>query len=358
MTKTIAILFFISLLLVSCTDEPDTPTGNNDAESSDPLPLSDIKYWAYQLQGLDEPGAIDKIVNSKYDLVVIEPTRTDWENEQFDFVTKGMVDSIKKSAAHNKTNRKLVIAYINIGEAESWRWYWTWGKEWNAGQPKPADWPSYIVYADPDGWVDNYPVIFWDTLWKNTVIYGIKTADKPYADFNSVLDEVLKDGFDGIYLDWVEAYADEMVVEIAKSLGIDPAAEMVKFYSEMREYAIKRNPKFIIIQQNASNLINDAPASLNYIDAISQEAVWFEGTGGFDNWDDPTGYDTPNDQGLTEYYIINLDKYKSAGKPVFCTEYAVKNAPKAYSNATQKGYVAYCTRRCLSKITTTPPPGM
>lgn len=358
MKKALTILFFVSLLFASCTEEPDTPTGNNNATTDVPLALNEVKYIAYQLQKLEEPGAIDEIVNSKYDLVVIEPLRTDWESELYDFDTKGMVDSIKKSAAHNKSNRKLVIAYINIGEAESWRWYWTWSKEWKVGQPKPADWPSYIVYADPDGWVDNYPVLFWDSLWKNTVIYGIKTADKPYADYNSVLDEVLKDGFDGIYLDWVEAYVDERVVEIAKRQGVDPAAEMVKFYSEMKEYAAKRNPKFIIIQQNASNLINDAPASLNYIEAISQEAVWYDGSGGFDNWDDPKGYDELNDPGLTEYYISNLDKYKSAGKPVFCIEYAVKNATKAYSNANSKGYIPYCTRRCLARITTTPPPGM
>lgn len=346
------------IALYSCGSGDDEQLAGNDADSNTPLPLQQVKYFAYQLQGLDSPGAIDKIVASRYDLVVVEPTRTDWESETYDFDTKGMVERIKKSAAHDKAYRKLVIAYINVGEAESWRWYWTWSKEWKPGSAKPADWPSYIVYADPDGWVDNYPVLFWDTLWKNTVIYGIKSADKPYADYNSIIDEALKDGFDGIYLDWVEAYQDEKVVELAKSQGIDPAFEMKEFFREMRQYAALRNPKFIIIQQNASNLIIDAPATLDFIDAIAQEAVWYDGFGGFDNWDDPGGYDVLNDPGLTEYYVTNLDKYRTAGKPVFNIEYAVKNAAKAYSNSAAKGYIPYCTRRCLAKMTTTPPPGM
>lgn len=40
-----------------------------------PLKLSKVKYWAYQLQNIEKPGAVKKLASSKYDLLVIEPTR-------------------------------------------------------------------------------------------------------------------------------------------------------------------------------------------------------------------------------------------------------------------------------------------
>ena len=49
---------------------------------------------------------------------------------------------------------KMVIAYIDIGEAESYRVYWQDG--WRVGDP------AWIVGEDPDGWAENYPVAFWD----------------------------------------------------------------------------------------------------------------------------------------------------------------------------------------------------
>jgi cysteinyl-tRNA synthetase len=52
-----------------------------------------------------------------------------------------------------------------------------------------------------------------------------------------MIDEALQDGFDGIYLDWVEAYQNDIIAGQAKKKGLDPAAEMIKFIGEMREYA-------------------------------------------------------------------------------------------------------------------------
>ena len=38
------------------------------------LPLDQVRFWAYQLQGLSETGAVDALVDSHYDLLVLEPT--------------------------------------------------------------------------------------------------------------------------------------------------------------------------------------------------------------------------------------------------------------------------------------------
>ena len=77
-----ASILAILLCLVSCGDGPTedeipTPTG-----SIEPLPLSEVTYWAYQIQDISEPGAVDKLADSRYDMLVLEPTRTDWASDE------------------------------------------------------------------------------------------------------------------------------------------------------------------------------------------------------------------------------------------------------------------------------------
>lgn len=317
-----------------------------------PLPLSQVKFFAYQIQGLEEDGAIDRIAESKYDLVVVEPTKTvSDENRSFD--AGKMVRRIKNSKASDGIHRKTVIAYVNIGEAEDWRWYWKWSKQDSKRKGVPSDWPKYIVKPDPGGWSGNYPVKFWSDEWKDIVIYGKnhKSADR---DYSSMLDEVLKDGFDGIYLDWVEAYADKDVAAAAESEGRNPAKEMVGFIREMKDYGRKYNPDFIVIQQNASSLAEEQPDILNIVDAIGQEDTWY--CGGSDvKWENPKGYGRKQKAGDSREIIHLLEVYKKAGKTVFTIDYTVKNADEVYRNARAKGFVPYCTRTHLGKLTTTPP---
>jgi cysteinyl-tRNA synthetase len=319
-------------------------------------PIKDIEFFAYQIQDISDDDRLQEIIDSKYDLVVIEPTRTDVTGDS-DFDTKGAVAAIKASKAHNGVDGKMVIAYIDIGEVEDWRWYWSWSKiEWEAGNPKPADWPDYIVKPDPDGWTGNYPVAYWDEDWKDIVIYGENTTN-PYGEYVSVLDEVLLDGFDGVYLDWVEGYEDVDIDALAKSEGLNAANEMMLFIQEIQEYGKSRNPDFIVIQQNAAELISKAPGIVNYIDGITQEAIWYDGFGGFDDWDDDEGYDVLNDLDLSNYYLENLENYMEAGIPVWCVEYALENAEEAYALAYEHCMIPHVTRRSLAKLSTTPPPG-
>jgi len=323
-----------------------------------PMPLDQITYWAYQIQSISEPGAVDALVASHYDLLVLEPTRTDWSSADRDFDTRGMVARLKNSKASDGVHRKLVIAYIDIGEAEDWRWYWTWSKESDPEptDPLPSGWPSYILIRDPDGWGGNYPVAYWDPLWKDIVIYGENQNSQPYGDYGSIIDEVIKDGFDGIYLDWVEGFENADIADVGQAAGKDPAVEMIAFIQEMKDYASARSPNFIIIQQNAAALIDEHPELVSVIDAISQEAIWHDGDA-TDDWDDSNGYDSANDSSLVDYYIGYLDRYLAAGVPVFACEYALDLAATAYANALGKDYVPYVTRRSLSQLTTTPPPG-
>ncbi len=336
------------------------PTNGNGEEETPatlgPLALDEVTMWAYQIQNVDGEGQVDALAVSHYDLLVLEPTRTDWSTEDRDFDTRAMTTRLKATAGSDGRHRKLVIAYIDIGEAEDWRWYWAWSTDWPAGQPRPADWPDYILAHDPDGWGGDYPVAYWDARWKDVVIHGTQQSSAPYGDYQSIVDEVIRDGFDGVYLDWVEGYEDDAVVAAAVQAGVDPAAEMIQFVSEIRAYGRQRNPDFLVIQQNAAALLDGHPELLNHIDAIAQEAIWFDGDA-TDDWGDRDGYDVVNDRSLTDYYVTHLAPYLAAGVPVFNCEYAVRKASTAYTRSAARGYVAYATRTPLARLTTTPPPG-
>ncbi len=328
-----------------------------DGDESEPLALAEIQFWGYQIQALDTEGAIDALAASRYDMLVLEPTRTDAELADFD--TKAMVDRLKGTKAHDGVHRKLIIAYVDIGEAEDWRWYWPWSKEDEQDQTPeaadlPDDFPDYIVARDPDGWAGNYPVAYWDDAWKDIIIYGENHGPTDDRDFTSAIDELILDGFDGIYLDWVEGFENVRVIAAAEAEGLDPAEEMIFFIEEMRDYARQRNPDFVIIQQNAAALIDGHPELLNHIDAIAQEGIWFDGSAD-DDWDEIEGY-WETDPQLVGEYIGFLDQYLAGGMPVFACEYALEdNAAEAYGLAAERGYVGYVTRRSLGRLTDTPP---
>lgn len=314
-----------------------------------PQKISKVKYWAYKLQNMNTFGSVTRMVKSRYDMVVLEPTRTDWSSYDKYFNTRSMVNRIKNSWAYDGNHRKLVIAYLDIGEAENWRWYWKWSKNWEEGQKKPNDWPSYILKPDPDGWGGDYPVAYWDSRWKNIIINGKNLNSKPYGNYNSCMDEILKDGFDGVYLDWVEGYDDPSVIAEARKVKKDPQIEMVKFIQEIGRYARSKNPNFLIIQQNGADLGKNHPKVLSIVNAISQEAVFYDGSPS-DRWNNPYSYDQSQDPDLTHYYLNSLSIYKKAGKPVFNCEYAVKKAKYAYIKSRMKGFIPYCTRTSLSQL--------
>jgi len=107
--------------------------------------LAQIRHWGYQIEGLTENGAVDALAESHYEMLVLEPTRTDWSSDAKFFNTNGMVARLKSKVNEALGQPPLVIAYIDIGEAEDWRWYWSWSKGWDCLSPRPADWPEYII---------------------------------------------------------------------------------------------------------------------------------------------------------------------------------------------------------------------
>ncbi len=83
--------------------------------------------------------------------------------------------------------RRLVVCYMSIGEAEDYRYYWQ-----PAWTTSPPDW---MVEENPD-WPGNFKVEYWDPAWQ-AVIFGSQSA---------YLNRILDAGFDGVYLDIIDAF--------------------------------------------------------------------------------------------------------------------------------------------------------
>lgn len=82
---------------------------------------------------------------------------------------------------------RLVISYMSIGEAEDYRYYWQ--NSWASNAP------SWLRAENPD-WAGNYKVAYWDEQWQQLI----------YGNNSSYLKKILDAGFDGVYLDIIDAY--------------------------------------------------------------------------------------------------------------------------------------------------------
>lgn len=120
---------------------------------------------------------------TNYDAFIIDLYFDDADLGQVAF-TAAEIASLK---AKPGGGTRLVIAYMSIGEAEDYRYYWN--TAW-ASSP-----PSWLEGENPD-WPGNYKVKYWDPAWQ-AIFYGNNT---------SYLKKVLNAGFDGVYLDIIDAF--------------------------------------------------------------------------------------------------------------------------------------------------------
>jgi cysteinyl-tRNA synthetase len=155
--------------------------------------LSEVRHWLYLIDvNLDET-TVNRITKSAYNMVVVDYIPSEAENTDYP-----MTEVVARW--HNAEHPKLVMAYIDIGQAESYRSYWH--DDWQIGEP---DW---ITGEDPDGWVENYPVAYWRDEWQSI-----------WLDHDGLIAQIVTSGFDGVYLDWIEAYSDPGVANIAARDG-------------------------------------------------------------------------------------------------------------------------------------------
>jgi cysteinyl-tRNA synthetase len=312
--------------------------------------LANVTHWFYLIGYNSEPDVVAQIAASEYDMVVLDFIPS--EKDSADYPMAEVVTRL-----HNAPRPKLVIAYIDIGQAENYRAYWQPG--WRVGNPE------WIVGSDPDGWEGNFPVAFWHEEWQ-TIWLGE----------GGLLSQILVAGFDGVYLDWIEAYSDENVIALAEQDGVDPVQEMIGWVGEISAFVKGGCSDCVVIAQNAAELV-EYDEYVAAIDALAQEQVWFDG--GADN--DPEGdcplprteaevdseayyeslppqcqrqYNEYSESTLhvsSEEYLRHLRLAQSKGLVVFTVDYALdpQNVAWVYQTARGLGFVPFVSSRALDR---------
>lgn len=301
--------------------------------------LAPIASWVIQLQGIDPATSPTALTRRAVDMVVLEPMRS--QQGEGDFPMRDLVRRVQASAGATLPGKRC-IAYLNIGQAEDYRTYW--GSDWRAPTASQHGEPAFLLGLDPDGWQGNYPVAYWQPAWR-ACLFG--RADAP-------LDQILADGFDGIYVDWVLGCLDPSVRAAAAAAGVDAEVEMVRLLGDLRRYARERYPLFVVIAQNAVALAERHPELLDQIDALAQEDLSFRGLASA-GWNDPGAGDVAaaaDGPWSTAELGARLAAVRARGLPVFTLDYALlaENRAKAIATSRAFGCVPCVSRTPLDRL--------
>lgn len=160
---------------------PGYPVEPKNVNSKNVTTMADARNFLY----LINPGAfsdrddfLEALRGTRYDVLIIDLFYNGTP------LTPQEVASLKVKSGGGT---RLVIAYMSIGEAEDYRYYWN--NAWYGGRPE------WLKGENPD-WDGNYKVEYWNSAWKQII----------YKSEDSYLNRILDAGFDGVYLDQVEAY--------------------------------------------------------------------------------------------------------------------------------------------------------
>jgi cysteinyl-tRNA synthetase len=269
-----------------------------------------VRSWAYQLADIDP----EVIASLDVDLVVIDYAR-DGED-----ATAFRPADLARMKQRPGGGQKLLIAYMSIGEAEDYRYYWR--SEW----AKDASRPAWLDELNPE-WDGNYKVRYWDPAWQSIIL----------GNPGAYLDKIIAAGFDGVYLDIVDAF--EYWEERGEKR--DARAAMIGFVGRLAAYARARRQGFWIIPQNGEALLEDA-GYRSVISAIGKEDIFY----GAD------GDGKPNDADEISECLDHLAKARAAGIPVLAIEYLDDQGKRADALARlrQAGCVACFGPRDLDTI--------
>lgn len=307
-------------------------------QTRNPSPLAAVKTWGYQLQKV-EPA---EIAATPHDLVVVDYSRNGTDAGRFTAV------EVKAMQRKPDGGRRIVLAYMSIGEAEDYRFYWQ--KNWvepapfrrgfapsassappGAARQAPALETVRIPRLTAPGWLGrenevwagNYHVRFWYDGWQNLVMHH----------HDSYLARIQLAGFDGVYLDRVDVYYS------LEGDREDAGRRMVDFVVELAKIARTRRPGFLVVPQNAEELLAE-PRYVNAVDAIAKEDLLLAVTG------------EPNGPERVANSTTHLQRMIAAGKPVMAVEYTENPALQRslYQALRAGGMLPYFGTRNLDRM--------
>jgi cysteinyl-tRNA synthetase len=184
------------------------------------VPEKSIRSFAYVIDG----AQIEAIADSNFNACIIDYS--------FDGTDAGKYtnDQIKGI----KDNQILPIAYLSIGEAEDYRFYWN-----NAWYNDP---PAWLGDENPN-WEGNYSVQFWHEDWQAIIF--------------EYIDKIIEQGFEALMLDKVDIYYDWF-----ETYGLlseeESATRMIHFVDVISTYIkeTKGMDHFQILSQNTLGIFD------------------------------------------------------------------------------------------------------
>ena len=278
--------------------------------NAQPRSLMNIRTWGYQLQNISIPQIV---ANRTFDLIVMDYSQDGTGATAFTAQQIGQI----------QTSGKKALAYISIGEAEDYRDYWQ-----SIWKTNPPAW----LGAENPNWKGNYKVRYWMAEWQSIIFQYIDT--------------IIAQGFDGIYMDIIDAYYYWMQENPEK-----PNADslMIRFVLNIRNHISSRTARtFYLLPQNAEEIVsstNVTPALkaqyFSAIDAIGVEDVFFPGNDDENNPFNPTAS-----------RITQLQEFLANGKQVFSIEYLTEPAKiSQYKTAAMTAkFIPYTCKRDLASL--------
>lgn len=272
--------------------------------------LTNVHTWAIQLRYPDR----EAIARSPYDLIVMDYAPHPLADGEAPFSQADILPLKKKPDG----SRRIVLSYLSIGEAERYRYYWQ--DAWD----QPGSAPAWLLPQNPQ-WAGNFYVRYGDPDWQ-AIIFG--TPD-------SYLDRIIAAGFDGVYLDRADAFQDEGQTQS------DAEDAMVRFVSRICDHARRLNPSFLIVMQNAEELLRHVTLRQR-LDGVAKEDLSF----GFDN---STNANPPN---MVRDSLRYLRKARSGGMGVLTLEYvkSSQSISAASKLAEREGFVLFLGDRLLDSL--------
>ncbi|MDR7038080.1 cysteinyl-tRNA synthetase [Methylobacterium sp. BE186] len=262
----------------------------------------EVSRWGCQYQQID----LDRVAASALDLIVLDP----------------VVDGARINIAESPNlrvrpdgGRRLVLAYLSVGEAESYRSYWQ--ASWREA---PPDW----LGPENPRWPGSFAVRYWHPSWQSMI-----TGE------GGAIEALCAAGFDGVFLDRVDAYGDWRERETAAR------REMIDLIARLSARAKALRPGFVVVAQNAEPLLtNDAYCGA--IDAVSKESLLYNLHGaGVENTDDDI-----------RWSLTYLERARGYGLPILAIEYlddAVTRL-RARARLSRLGFVPFFGNRLLDRL--------
>lgn len=287
--------------------------------------------YVLQAEGLAgcREGVVQELAGCERDLVVLDAA--------FSIAGGAWTPAEIETIRDGRPGRR-VLAYVSIGEAEDYRPYWQ--KHWDAdgdGQPD-ATAPAFLHSENP-AWKGNCRVRYWQPAWQQIMLPAV--------------DRVVAQGFDGIYLDIVDAF-EFYEHDAAKNVWRDhlPNPEtgrtyrqgMIAWVDAIARRARAVRPDFLVVPQNAAQLLEN-PSYRALISGIGVEDLFI-------------AENELRSASDAAYTIGFLEKLKPLGKPVLVIDYPASRSLNAgaFERARQHGFALLLTDRPLTTLGTATPP--